>query len=505
MNDPASVELGVKFTADTDGIVTGVRFYKGPQNTGIAHRHRCGPRPARSWRPPPSPTSRTTGWQTVTFASPVAVTAGTTYIASLPHRRSATTRPRPAPSPPRASTTSRCTCRSNGGVYTYAAGFPTNASNADYGVDVVFTVPASVVPRWRPRDPAAGDTGHLGRLGGHRHVQHQRHRRHAGRHGDPVRRQPRSAGTASLDAAHKDADLHPGRAAGARHAYTVTRSPARAAWPAPCRPRRAPGPSPAGGRVTCPCRLFASNADAGDRWTPVTPAAWPSASSVVPVGRPATSPACASTRPRPTPATHTGTRLERGRDPAGHRHLHQRDRQRLADGRRSPTRCRDRRHHLRRSATTRRTATTRRRRTTSTAPYVSGVADRAGRHQRRLPLRRRRLPDRTLRQHQLLGGRRLHTTAGADTTPPAVSASIAAERATSVATATTPTATFSEPVTAGLGRDDGQGRRRRTRWPARPRYDSASNTATFTPTAALAAGRHVHRCRRRRRTPPATR
>ena len=33
-NDPNSVELGVKFQASTNGTITGIRFYKGPQNTG---------------------------------------------------------------------------------------------------------------------------------------------------------------------------------------------------------------------------------------------------------------------------------------------------------------------------------------------------------------------------------------------------------------------------------------------------------------------------------------
>src|SRR5262249_16198017 len=34
VNDPAAVELGVKFRADLSGYVNGVRFYKGSGNTG---------------------------------------------------------------------------------------------------------------------------------------------------------------------------------------------------------------------------------------------------------------------------------------------------------------------------------------------------------------------------------------------------------------------------------------------------------------------------------------
>ena len=40
-NDPNSVELGVKFQASTNGTIIGIRFYKGPQNTGT-HMAICG-------------------------------------------------------------------------------------------------------------------------------------------------------------------------------------------------------------------------------------------------------------------------------------------------------------------------------------------------------------------------------------------------------------------------------------------------------------------------------
>ena len=34
INDTSSVELGVKFQTSTAGKIVGIRFYKGPQNTG---------------------------------------------------------------------------------------------------------------------------------------------------------------------------------------------------------------------------------------------------------------------------------------------------------------------------------------------------------------------------------------------------------------------------------------------------------------------------------------
>jgi hypothetical protein len=79
--DPDPVELGVKFRPDFDGSVTGIRFYKASANVG--------PHIGSLWTTTGTRLAQATftsesasGWQSVTFASPVAVTAGTTYIAS---------------------------------------------------------------------------------------------------------------------------------------------------------------------------------------------------------------------------------------------------------------------------------------------------------------------------------------------------------------------------------------------------------------------------------------
>ncbi|MBE2224961.1 MAG: DUF4082 domain-containing protein, partial [Anaerolineae bacterium] len=34
VNDPSAIELGVKFQSDVSGYITGIRFYKGTNNTG---------------------------------------------------------------------------------------------------------------------------------------------------------------------------------------------------------------------------------------------------------------------------------------------------------------------------------------------------------------------------------------------------------------------------------------------------------------------------------------
>ena len=76
-----AVELGVKFTADTNGYITGLRFYKSAANTGTHVAHlwtSTGQLLATA-----TFTSETSsGWQQVNFVSPVAITAGTTYVAS---------------------------------------------------------------------------------------------------------------------------------------------------------------------------------------------------------------------------------------------------------------------------------------------------------------------------------------------------------------------------------------------------------------------------------------
>ena len=80
-NDTTSIEVGVKFTSDTDGYVIGVRFYKGASNLGTHVGH--------LWKEDGTMLSEVTfanetetGWQEMEFASPVAITANTIYIAS---------------------------------------------------------------------------------------------------------------------------------------------------------------------------------------------------------------------------------------------------------------------------------------------------------------------------------------------------------------------------------------------------------------------------------------
>jgi hypothetical protein len=79
--DTAAVEIGTKFKSDVAGTVTGVRFYKGTGNTGI-HIGHLWSATGTNLGTVTFTGEGTTGWQQASFASPVAITAGTTYVVS---------------------------------------------------------------------------------------------------------------------------------------------------------------------------------------------------------------------------------------------------------------------------------------------------------------------------------------------------------------------------------------------------------------------------------------
>ena len=79
--DTASVNLGVKFRADVDGFITGIRFYKGANNTGT-HIGTLWTSGGAQLATATFTNETASGWQQVNFATPVAVTANTVYVAS---------------------------------------------------------------------------------------------------------------------------------------------------------------------------------------------------------------------------------------------------------------------------------------------------------------------------------------------------------------------------------------------------------------------------------------
>ena len=80
-NDNGPIELGLKFRSDTAGYITGVRFYKGIGNTGT-HVGKLWSSTGTLLATATFVNETATGWQVVSFSTPVAIAANTTYIVS---------------------------------------------------------------------------------------------------------------------------------------------------------------------------------------------------------------------------------------------------------------------------------------------------------------------------------------------------------------------------------------------------------------------------------------
>lgn len=79
--DASAVELGVKFTSDVSGYITGIRFYKGSLNTGT-HTGSLWSSSGALLATATFSGESASGWQQVNFSTAVAITANTTYVAS---------------------------------------------------------------------------------------------------------------------------------------------------------------------------------------------------------------------------------------------------------------------------------------------------------------------------------------------------------------------------------------------------------------------------------------
>ena len=142
VNDPNSVELGLKFQASSPGEITGLRFYKGASNTGT-HVANLWTSTGTLLATATFTNETATGWQQVNFATPVTITAGTTYVASYhtsgnyaadPGLFSAAVSNGPLTAPSSAAS-------GGNGVYAYGSSslFPSSSYNStSYGVDVLF-------------------------------------------------------------------------------------------------------------------------------------------------------------------------------------------------------------------------------------------------------------------------------------------------------------------------------------------------------------------------------
>ncbi len=80
-SDVKPVELGLKFRADSDGYIVGLRYYKSPNNTG-AHVGNLWSSTGKLLATAAATSESVSGWQQIAFSRPVPVTANTTYITS---------------------------------------------------------------------------------------------------------------------------------------------------------------------------------------------------------------------------------------------------------------------------------------------------------------------------------------------------------------------------------------------------------------------------------------
>ena len=156
INDNNAVTLGIRFSATVVGVVTGVKFYKGPDNTGV-HVGSLWTSGGTQLAQATFAAESSAGWQSVTFDQPVTVTPGTIYVAAYRTnvgKYSATL----GDFAGSGFTRGPLQVASGAGAFTYAAGFPGSQSSTNYLVDVIFDrtiVPISIVSR----SPASGALG----------------------------------------------------------------------------------------------------------------------------------------------------------------------------------------------------------------------------------------------------------------------------------------------------------------------------------------------------------
>ncbi len=149
-NDGKALELGVKFRSSVAGSVLGIRYYKTAGNSGTHTGelyNSSGSRLAQAVF-----TGETaSGWQTVTFSSPVAISANTTYIAA--YHSGAGNYTSTENYFQTAITNGSLTALADGtdgvnGVYTYSAtpAFPVSSfQKSNYWVDLLFRSTSTVV------------------------------------------------------------------------------------------------------------------------------------------------------------------------------------------------------------------------------------------------------------------------------------------------------------------------------------------------------------------------
>ncbi|GAA2709523.1 DUF4082 domain-containing protein [Actinoplanes palleronii] len=264
--DPSAIEVGVKFRSDVAGSITGVRFYKGAGNTGTHIGHLWTAAGANLGTV--TFTGETaTGWQSATFATPIAITANTTYVASYyaPVGRYAGDDGTFAAAGVDNAPLHALRDGEDGanGVYRYGTGggFPSNTyQSANYWVDVTFTTSAAdtTPPAVTATSPANGATGVATTAGV------------SATFTEPVTTAaiaiPGVAGATSYNSATRTVTFQPSAPLAASTAYTATVSGAKDAAGNSMTAVTFSFTTAAVGGSGCPCTIWASTA------TPATPA-----------------------------------------------------------------------------------------------------------------------------------------------------------------------------------------------------------------------------------------
>ncbi len=136
-------ELGLRFQSQVDGYIRAIRFYKGPANTGT-HKVNLWSASGTLLATATSTCETASGWQEVTLAAPVAITAGATYTASYHTSNGGFSMSEwyfSAAARVRSPLIALADASGGNGVYKAgASGFPNQSYHAsNYWVDVVFS------------------------------------------------------------------------------------------------------------------------------------------------------------------------------------------------------------------------------------------------------------------------------------------------------------------------------------------------------------------------------
>jgi len=164
-NDPNNVEVGLKFRSDTDGIITGVRFYKGDPTNGGEHVGNLWAGDGTLLGSVTFTDETESGWQQALFQAPIPIMANTTYVVSYiaPHGNYAATIGQfasdGAHNPPLHALQNGV--EGGNGVFRYNPNgeVPTDSSNStNYWVDVVFSDQPLAPPQVLSTMPAPGSS-----------------------------------------------------------------------------------------------------------------------------------------------------------------------------------------------------------------------------------------------------------------------------------------------------------------------------------------------------------